>query len=103
MLGCTSEAQQTTRNQEVDTVFLKSDSLAKEAMVLLPKTDEQVHTIVEKMDAQMDNLKAEIAKAKSTKTIIRDTIYITEKKNFWGKKKTTVDSSGSVVVDSLEN
>lgn len=103
MLGCTSEAQQTTRNQEVDTVFLKSDSLAKEAMVLLPKADEQVHTIVEKMDAQMDNLKAEIAKAKSTKTIIRDTIYITEKKNFWGKKKTTVDSSGSVVVDSLEN
>lgn len=103
MLGCTSEAQQTTRNQEVDTVFLKSDSLAKEAMVVLPKTDKQVHTIVEKMDAQMDNLKAEVIKAKSTKTIIRDTIYITEKKNFWGKKKTTVDSSGSVVVDSLEN
>lgn len=103
VFGCTSEAQQTTRNQEVDTVFLKSDSLAKEAMVVLPKTDKQVHTIVEKMDAQMDNLKAEIAKAKNTKTIIRDTIYITEKKNFWGKKKTTVDSSGSVVVDSLEN
>jgi hypothetical protein len=35
--------------------------------------------------------------------VIRDTIYITEKKNFWGKKKISVDSSQSVVIDSLEN
>lgn len=103
MLGCTSEAQQTTRNQEVDTVFLKSDSLAKEAMVVLPKADKHVNILAKNVDAKIENLKAEVIKAKSTKTIIRDTIYITEKKNFWGKKKTTVDSSGSVVVDSLEN
>ena len=32
--------------------------------------------------------------------IIHDTIYITESKNFWGKKKTTVESVSST--DTLE-
>jgi hypothetical protein len=34
---------------------------------------------------------------KVTKTVIvRDTIYIKEKTNFWGKKKVSTDSSSSV-------
>jgi hypothetical protein len=34
--------------------------------------------------------------------IVRDTIFITEKKNFWGRTKTSIDSSQSVTEDSTQ-
>lgn len=105
VLGCVSKAQQSADIQQFDAITLsKSDSLAKEAMVVLPKADKQVDLLVKDVDARLEVLRNEAIKAKTIKTIIRDTIYITEKKNFWGRKKTTVDSSGSVeVIDSLQN
>jgi hypothetical protein len=42
----------------------------------------------------------ELAKAEKTIVYIRDTIYIKEEKNFWGKKRVTIDSVG---IDSLKN
>jgi hypothetical protein len=42
----------------------------------------------------------ELAKAEKTIVYIRDTIFIKEEKNFWGKKKVTIDSVG---IDSLKN
>lgn len=105
LFGCVSKAQQSADIQQVDTTLSsKSDSLAEQAMVVLPKADKHVDMVVKGVDAKMEGLRNEAMKAKTIKTIIRDTVYITEKKNFWGRKKTTVDSSGSVVViDSLEN
>lgn len=90
--------------QEIDTTFVKSDSLAKEALIVLPKADKQVDKLIERIEIKIETLKTQVVKSNNVKTItIRDTIYITEKKNFWGKKKITVDSTESVVIDSLEN
>ena len=90
--------------QEIDTTFVKSDSLAKEALIVLPKADKQVDKLIERIEIKIETLKTQVVKSNNVKTIIiRDTIYITEKKNFWGKKKITVDSTESVVIDLLEN
>ena len=92
-----------------DTLFLKSDSLFKQATITLPKSDKQFTKMVEKVDKKIETLKAEVivakkavelAKAEKTIIYIRDTIFIKEEKNFWGKKKVTIDSVG---LDSLNN
>ena len=95
--------------QVTDSLFVKSDSLFNQAIVTLPKSDKQFTQLVEKVDKKIETLKTEVivAKkatelAKSEKTIvyIRDTIFIKEEKNFWGKKKITIDS---LALDSLNN
>jgi hypothetical protein len=104
LLGCESPNTEVVDIEQIDTIFVKSDSLAKQALVVLPKADKQVDKLIERIEVKIETLKTEVVKAKSVKTVvIRDTIYITEKKNFWGKKKVSVDSSQSVVIDSLEN
>ena len=101
LVGCSSK--EVVETNQVDTTFFRSDSLAKEALTVLPKADKQVDKLIERIEVKIETLKVELVKAQSVKTItIRDTIYITEKKNFWGKKKITVDSSESVVIDSLK-
>jgi hypothetical protein len=105
LLGCESPNTEVVDIEQIDTIFVKSDSLAKQALVVLPKADKQVDKLIERIEVRVETLKRELVKANSVvKTItVRDTIYITEKKNFWGKKKVSVDSSQSVVIDSLEN
>ena len=104
LLGCESPNTEVVDIEQIDTIFVKSDSLAKQALVVLPKADKQVDKLIERIEVKIETLKTEVVKAKSVKTVVvRDTIYITEKKNFWGKKKVSVDSSQSVVIDSLEN
>ena len=64
---------------------------------------------VDKLENTNNTLKKEIQGlkevSKMTKTIIiRDTVFITEKKNFWGKTKTKLDSSQSTIIeDSLQH
>lgn len=41
--------------------------------------------------------------ASSLKIIQRDTVYITEKKNFWGKTKRITDSTSSSIQDTIVN
>jgi hypothetical protein len=53
------------------------------------------------MKSQMSNMNA-LLKEKPKTITVRDTVYITEKKNFWGKTKTSVDST-SQKIDSTEN
>lgn len=104
LVGCQSANTEVVDIQEMDTIFVKSDSLAKQALVVLPKADKHVDKLIERIEVKMEYLKVEAVKANTVKTIvIRDTIYITETKNFWGKKKISVDSSQSVVIDSLQN
>ena len=95
--------------QETDSLFIKSDSLFKQATITLPKSDKQFTKLIEKVDRKIETLKTEVivakkavelAKAEKTIVYIRDTIFIKEEKNFWGKKKVTIDSVG---LDSLNN
>ena len=85
LAGCSSK--EVVETNQVDTTFFRSDSLAKEALTVLPKADKQVDKLIERIEVKIETLKVELVKAQSVKTItIRDTIYITEKKNFWGNR-----------------
>ena len=108
LVGC-GKKEDAIQEQFTDTLFVKSDSLFKQAIVTLPKSDEQFTKMVEKVDKKIETLKTEVivakkavelAKAEKTIVYIRDTIFIKEEKNFWGKKKVTIDS---VALDSLKN
>lgn len=102
--------------QQIDSIFVKSDSLAKQAIFTLPKADEQFVNLVEKVETKIDKLEvgikvakreADMAKreaelVKSKVVYIRDTVFVTEQKNFWGKKKVTIDTSESIDEDSVK-
>jgi hypothetical protein len=101
--------EEVIEDQVTDSLFVKSDSLFNQAIVTLPKSDQQFIKMVEKVDKKIETLKTEVvvakkavelAKAEKTIVYIRDTIFIKEEKNFWGKKKVTIDSVG---IDSLKN
>ncbi len=87
-------------------LLVKSESTFVASTTVFKQVDKSINKKVSKVVKEITYLKAEnkeLSKAKSIKTIIRDTIYITEKKNFWGKTKKTTDSSQGVSVDTLEN
>jgi hypothetical protein len=66
------------------------------------RVSESVYSIVvdiQQLKSENQKLKTEYNKLKKTR-IQRDTIYVTEKKNFWGKTKRSVDSSQSITEDS---
>lgn len=89
-----------------DSTIVKSEKLHDSILVYIPKVDRKIEKLQEKilykvieLRKQNESLKKE---ASITKTItIRDTVYIKEKTNFWGKKKVTTDSIHSK--DSTEN
>jgi len=57
--------------------------------------------LIYKQNAAINVLKRDTAALKKIgPIIIRDTVYVTETKNFWGKKKTSVESTTSI--DTLE-
>jgi hypothetical protein len=97
-----------------DTTILHSQKLKDSTLVVLELADKKTKQVVNKAIKKVDdlqltnkNLKIQNAELKqiikvTKSTIIRDTIFITEKKNFWGKTKTSIDSSNSVVQDSIE-
>jgi hypothetical protein len=115
LTGCMQSPEVKIEANEADSLLIKS----KETLVTSDKVSRKSDSIVNKkvktviweiksIKQEINSLKEEnsaLAKAISLKTekIIRDTIYITEKKNFWGKTKKTVDSSQSVQTDTLEN
>jgi hypothetical protein len=100
---------------EADTAILESIRLKDSTIIVLDladkKTTEVVKKVIEKVDDLEDlntalekennSLKETIKVTKST--IIRDTVFITEKKNFWGKTKTMIDSSQSITEDSTQH
>jgi hypothetical protein len=108
-LASCGKKEEVIEEQVVDTLFVKSDSIFKQATITLPKSDKQFTKMVEKVEKKIETLKvevvvakkeAELAKSEKTIIYIRDTIFIKEEKNFWGKKKVTIDSVG---LDSLKN
>lgn len=97
---------------ESDSAIIESKKLNDSTKIVLDLADKKTTKTLEKVIKKVDNLqnlnislrnenlslKETIKVTKST--IVRDTIFITEKKNFWGKTKTKIDSSQSVVEDS---
>lgn len=108
LFSCSSK-----QNNEID--FVKVDSLLKDSkeitdslLIVLPKSDKKVIEQVERVSNKIQALEQQVSKmedlAKNNKTkIIRDTVFITEKKNFWGKTKTKIDSTKNLTEDSIEN
>lgn len=99
-----------------DTVELvKKQKFYDSVAVLIPmaehKIKQQEKKIIRKIDnleIKADSLKRENESLKEivriTKSIvIRDTIYIREKTNFWGKKKVSTDSTQSIDSTEYEN
>jgi hypothetical protein len=97
-----------------DSVISKSKLIQDSAFKTFKIADEitktkiiEVVNQVNMANEEIKNLKT-LMKLTTTKEIVKeviihDTIYITEKKNFWGKTKKTIDSSRSTTenVDSL--
>lgn len=99
---------------DADTVVVDTDTvevqkpLYDSVIVMLPavekvivKKEKQIVYKYKEAAKEIQHLKQENSELKEqvkvTKTVIvRDTIYIKEKTNFWGKKKVSTDSSSSV-------
>ena len=98
LLSCKGAAE--VRDQEVfDSSLVKPlhDSVSKILPVVeqvINKREKEIIREIKYLKAENNQLKEQV---KVTKTVIvRDTIYIKEKTNFWGKKKVSTDSSSSV-------
>lgn len=96
----------------IDNILIQSDKVHISASKTLKNVDEatekKVVSVVNKvneMSKELNTLKSVVKLTKTKEILIHDTIYITEKKNFWGKTKKTIDSSRSITenVDSLQN
>jgi hypothetical protein len=115
LTGCAQSPEVKIEANETDSLLIKSKETLITSDKVSKKSDSIVNKKVNKIVYEIKSFKQEVnalkeentnlTKAISLKTekIIRDTIYITEKKNFWGKTKKTVDSSQSIEVDTLEN
>lgn len=115
-LSCNSNTETFVLNMpEVDSVMAKSQKTSDSVKVILKyadkKSEEKVQQIISKvsdmkeqigdMKSQMKNMDV-LLKEKPKTITIRDTVYVTEKKNFWGKTKTSIDSTNKKI-DSTEN
>lgn len=106
LIGCSSAPTPKIETNESDSILIKSESTFVKSTEVFRQVDKSINKKVTNVTKEINHLKIEnkeLAKTASIKTIIRDTIYITEKKNFWGKTKKTTDSSQGIIVDTLEN
>lgn len=97
----------------IDSAMKLSKSLHDSALNIHKLVDEKTKKEVEKVTSIVGKLKLENVQLKENLKIlneksrlvqtitIHDTIFITEKKNFWGKTKTSIDSSSSTQLDSV--
>lgn len=91
---------------EADSVILESQKHIQAVNVVLDSADTRVSESVYMVVEELQELKSENEKLKTeykrmkTKIVRHDTIYITEKKNFWGKTKRSVDSTQTTTEDS---
>jgi hypothetical protein len=98
LFSCKGAAE--VKDQEVfDSTLVKPlhDSVAKILPVVqkvIEKKQKSIVYLMNELKAENNQLK-ELTKVTKT-VIVRDTIYIKEKTNFWGKKKVSTDSSSSV-------
>ena len=96
-------------HHRVDSLLAHSQRINDSSIHLIQLADSTTSVLVDnaiikvnQLEQTKNTLKKQL---KSTiKTIrIKDTIYITEKKNFWGRKKITKDSSSSQSEDTTND
>jgi hypothetical protein len=109
LFSCKPKRSVIPEKTKVDTLIEKSMKLNDSSIIVLKLADRKTEILVQNtinkvneleqtnqsLKSQIDNIKNVTPYVKTNTIIIRDTIYITEKKNFWGKKKITIDSSAS--------
>lgn len=89
-------------DQSYDSVIAASEKLHDSIIVHhIPKVDYKINKLKEKIASSVDSLRKENKllkrEAMIVKTVVvRDTIYIKEKTNFWGKKRISTDSIQSI-------
>lgn len=103
LASCTSNVQ-VEQPSKVDSLLQKSQKLNDSSIVVLKIADKKTEEVVKQVAKKVDDMRGEIKSLKETikvtkSTVIRDTIFVTEKKNFWGKTKKTIDSTSK---DSTE-
>lgn len=90
----------------VEELEVKTDSLTETVTVLHKEKDSVIcekqmldsalvvkDQLIVKQNSALTKLKKDTAALKKVSTIIiRDTVYITESKNFWGKKKKSIET-----------
>lgn len=92
-----------------DSVIEASEKLHDSIIVHhLPKADHKIKKLKEKIANSVDSLRKENnllkKEAMIVKTVVvRDTIYIKEKTNFWGKKRISTDSTQSIDSTIIEH
>lgn len=91
-----------------DSVLIASEKLHDSILVYIPSVDKKIEKLEKNIAHKVDELKKENESLKKealiVKTItVRDTVYIKEKTNFWGKKKVTTDSAQSVDSTVIEH
>ena len=103
LFSCTSHAMKVQHEEVFDSTLVRPlhDSVAKILPVVervIVKKQQQIIYKIKEAEKAIEVLKLQNSElSKVTKTVIvRDTIYIKEKTNFWGKKKISTDSSSSV-------
>lgn len=106
-VSCTSAPEPVNiQPNETDSIIVKSRETVVTGVQASQEADKSIDKKVKTVVKEITNLKLEnkeLAKAVSVKTVIRDTVFITEKKNIWGKTKKTIDSSQGVSTDTIEN
>ena len=95
-------------NPSYDSIIAASHNLHDSILVYIPKVDKKIEKLEKGIIHKVDVLKKENQSLKKeamiVKTVVvRDTIYIKEKTNFWGKKKVSTDSTQSIDSTIIEN
>ena len=113
LISCRASVKQDIVEVDTDTVSQGSMLLYDSVANMLPKAEKAIKVVefqikkhIIESDKMVDSLKKENETLKETikitkSIIIHDTIYIKETTNFWGKKKILVDSSSTVIEDSI--
>lgn len=106
LCACGGVEKETVILSTEDSVLVESQKHIQSTNEILDSADsrvsESVYSIVvdiQQLKTENEKLKSECTKLRKTR-IQRDTIYVTEKKNFWGKTKRSVDSTQSITEDS---
>ena len=110
LLGC-NQTPKSVEFQSVDSVIKQSQSAFVDINENAKKTDSFITQKVIGVVTKIENLNQEVKELKTENTGLKkaalnvrvDTIYITEKKNFWGKTKTSVDSTQGKEVPDTTN
>lgn len=104
MASCSEKGQDVYIN-ETDSILVKSQATTENVEDAIVEVDNIIHKEEERIAENLESLKEQLVEAKEVQgkskiVYIHDTVLIKEKTNFWGRKRTSIDSSTHI--DSLE-